>query len=333
MKEVISSEARNKVLSEAKVLIRKLTPKVVLDVYYYIGEFFAALFYGFCGLRLKVIGVTGTKGKSSTVYLITRILEEAGFRVAASSSIEMRFNHESKPSQAHMTMPSRFHLQRFLQEAKRRECDFIVLEVTSEGLAQHRGDFIHFQIALLTNLTPEHIESHGSYENYKEAKRRLFELLDKRGIAIVNEDDKEARYFLSTHKGKNIVYSVKKSPKPLDIRLIGEFNQYNALAAYTACRVIGVKESLIKEVLRSITYIPGRLEEISEGQPFRVFVDYAYNTSSLQTVLQTLLPMKQKNASIVTLTGSAGGGRDRWRRAVMGKIAAQYSDKVIITSE
>jgi len=232
-----------------------------------------------------------------------------------------------------MTMPSRFRLQRFLQEAKRRECDVIVLEVTSEGLAQRRGDFIHFQIALLTNLTPEHIESHGSYENYKEAKRRLFELLDKKGIAIVNEDDKEARYFLDAHEGKSVTYSVKKSPRPLDIRLIGEFNQYNALAAYTVCRVIGVEGSLIKEVLRRITYIPGRLEEISEGQPFRVFVDYAYNTSSLETVLQTLLPMKPKNTSIITLTGSAGGGRDRWRRPVMGKIAAQYSDKVVITSE
>jgi len=210
----------------------------------------------------------------------------------------------------------------------------VVLEVTSEGLAQCRADFINFRVALLTNLTPEHIESHGSYENYKQAKQRLFEMLDKKeGTAIVNEDDPEAHYFLNAHKGKRVVYSVKKEKQPVETTLMGEFNKYNALAAYTIAQTIGVKESVIRKALRDVGVVPGRLEEIKEGQDFRVFVDYAYNTSALKAVLETVSQLKAGNSKLIVLTGSAGGGRDRWRRPVMGEIAARYADIVMVTSE
>lgn len=316
-----------------KKLMKKITPRSLLLGYYYAMEFFAAARYGFPGEKLNVIGITGTKGKSTTVYLATRILEEAGLTVASSSSIELRINGKSEPQEVHVSMPSRLHLQRFLARAKKQGCAWVALEVTSEGLAQRRADFINFRVALLTNCTPEHIESHGSYEAYKRAKRRLFEMLEKKeGIAIVNADDPEANYFLDAHKGKRIRYSLKKAEK-VDTPLMGEFNQYNALAASTIAGAVGIQQSTIRKALRGVTVIPGRLEEIGEGQNFRVFVDYAYNTSALEAVLETASKLRTQNSKLIVLTGSAGGGRDRWRRPVMGEIAARYGDIVMITSE
>lgn len=315
-----------------KERIKKLIPRPILDVYYFMMEWFSALAFGFPGKKLKVIGITGTKGKSTTTFLITRILEEAGLRVASLSSIEFRINKRSEANSLKMTLPSRFTLQRFLRRALLKRVDYMVLEVTSEGLAQHRVDFIRFIAAVFTNLAPEHIESHGSYENYKKAKRRLFELLDEKGLAVINGEDREAKYMASAVRGKMIFYSPKKA-KPFDMPLAGAFNQANALAASTLCAKLGISSDVIIKILKKIALIPGRLEEIREGQNFRVFVDYAHNPSSLEAVLKTVLRIKKHESRVIVLTGAQGGGRDKWKRPEMGKIAATYADVVIITNE
>lgn len=287
--------------------------------------------YGFPGKKLQVIGVTGTKGKSTTVFLITRMLEEAGFTVASSSSIEFRLNGKSEPNLLKMGLPSRQILQRFLAKALRAKVDYMVLECTSEGLAQFRVDFVHFIAAVFTNLAPEHIESHGSYERYKKAKRRLFQLLDKEGIAVINGDDKEAAFFANAVKGKKAYYSL--GDRKIQTPLLGEFNQYNALAATTLCEELGIEEFIIKKVVMQINRVPGRLDEVKEGQPFRVFVDYAHNPSSLEAVLKALTELKKSQGRLIVLTGSAGGGRDTWKRPEMGKLAARYGDIVIFTTD
>jgi UDP-N-acetylmuramoyl-L-alanyl-D-glutamate--2,6-diaminopimelate ligase len=330
---IIDKKGKSRYSNIMKEALRKIIPRFVLDIYYWFVEFFAALLHGFPGMSLRVIGVTGTKGKSTTVYLITRILEEAGLNIASNSSIELRIAKKSLPNSSHLSTPSRMRLQQFLTQAKKKKCKYVVLEVTSEGLVQHRLDFIRFCAAILTNITPEHIESHGSFENYKRAKKRLFTQLNSDGIAVINKDDREYDYFASAHKGKTIPYSLEKQKKPLHTSLIGQFNQYNILAASTVCRELGVSDKVIQTAIKGITVVPGRAEEIKEGQDFRVFVDYAYNTSSLEAILNSLSKFQIPNSKLITLTGSAGGGRDVWRRPEMGRIAAELSDKVVITSE
>lgn len=312
-------------------MLKKIIPRLIMNAYYYAMEFFAAARYGFPGEKLQAIGVTGTKGKSTTVFLITRILEAAGFRVASTSSIEFRINQKSTPNKLKMGLLSRWKLQEFLAEASKKNVDYVVIECTSEGLAQARVDFVHFIAAVFTNLAPEHIESHGSYEQYRRAKRHLFELVDKDGIGIINGDDKEGEYMASALKGKTLFYSL--GDKHITTPLIGEFNKYNALAALTLCASLGVEEGIIKKALMEIDIIPGRAQEIKEGQDFRVFIDYAHNPSSLEAILRALTELKKENSRLIVLTGSAGGGRDTWKRPEMGALSARFADAVIITSE
>lgn len=310
-----------------------MIPGRVMRGYYQGMEFLAAAAYRFPGRKVKAIGVTGTKGKSTTVFLITRILEEAGLKVASSSSIEFRFNKESIPNTLKMGLTSRWTMQRFLRAAFSEQVDYVIIECTSEGLAQARVNFVHFVAAVFTNLAPEHIQAHGSYENYRAAKRRLFELLDKNGVAVINKDDGEAGYFAKATEAKTVFYSLKGHPGTIATPLIGRFNQYNALAAWTLCKALGVKEEVIARTLESISVIPGRLEEIKEGQDYRVFVDYAHNPSSLHAALTALSKIKGVNKKLIVITGAQGGGRDKWKRPEMGKIAARLADIVLITNE
>ncbi len=319
-----------------KSRIKKFISPSLLGAYYMVVEFFAAAMFGFPGLRLKVIGVTGTKGKSTTVYLLTRILEEAGLRVAASSSIEFRMNKKSRVNELKMALPGRSILQGFLKEAANTHCDYVVLEISSEGLAQHRPRFIHFIAAVFTNLAPEHIESHGSFERYRRAKAILFSLL-KEGFAVLNEDDPHFTSFLTiVRKDVKKIFFGKKDfhlIKGMRLKLLGEFNEYNALAAYTVATHLGISPDVIERALERVDEIPGRLEEIKEGQEFRVFLDYAHNPSSLDAVLKACSKLKILNSKLLILTGAQGGGRDKWKRKEMGKIAAQYADAIIITNE
>ncbi len=319
-----------------KSRIKKFIPPSLLSAYYITVEFFAAAMCGFPGLKLKVIGVTGTKGKSSTVYLLTRILEEAGLKVASFSSIEFRINKKSRVNDLKMGFPGRARLNRLLESAWRQHCQYVVLETTSEGLAQHRARFIHFIGAVFTNLAPEHIESHGSFERYRKAKGILFGLI-KKGFTVFNEDDKNFAFFsaLVRKSIKKIFFGEKDFHliKGVKLKLLGEFNEYNALAAYTVATHLGVSRGVIKNALERVDEIPGRLEEIKKNQEFRVFLDYAHNPSSLDAVLRALSDLAHPLGRLLVLTGAQGGGRDKWKRKEMGKIATQYANVIIITNE
>ena len=344
-----------------KALIKKIIPSFLINWYHFLLALLGAFLYRFPSRKLKVIGVTGTNGKSTVVYLITKILEEAGFVTASVSSIEFKIADKRWRNTLKMTMPGRLKLQRFLRRAVKERCEYVVIEVTSEGILQHRHRFIDFDVAVFTNLTPEHIESHGSFENYKKAKGKLFESLEKsrkeNTISVVNLDDENANYFLEFGADKKIGYSTKeKIDKKLDLfeviqateiklarektefqvkdttfslKLKGLFNVYNALAAISVALSQGIDILVIKKALEKVEAIPGRLEKVIT-EPFEVIVDYAHTPDALEKIYSAL---SSEKSSLICVLGSCGGGRDKWKRPVLGKIADKFCKRIILTNE
>jgi len=317
--------------------LRKIIPSFLLSWYHFGLAFLSALIYSFSSKKLKVIGVTGTKGKSTVVELAGVILENAGYKVASVSSIKFKIDKKEWPNKLKMTMPGRFKLQGFLRKAVKAGCQYAILEVTSEGILQHRQKFIDFDIALFTNLSPEHIERHGSFEKYRQAKGKLFQAT--KNIHVINIDDENAEYFLQFPAKKKYTYGLNKGDinnkdLQLNLQLIGNFNIYNALAAICAGMSQGVNLETSKKALEKVREIPGRMETVIE-KPFKVIVDYAHTPDSLEKVYQTLKTnnYKLKTARMICVLGACGGGRDKWKRPKMGEIAAKYCDKIILTDE
>jgi len=333
-----------------KTLIKKFIPEFLLSWYHWCLAFLGACLYGFPSRKLKVIGVTGTNGKTTVVSFITEILEEAGFKVAALSGIKFKIGEKEWPNKLKMTMPGRFKIQKFFRQAVNAKCQYAVLEVTSEGIKQHRHRFISFDTAVFTNLSQEHIEAHRGFENYRKAKGKLFQAA--KNIHVINLDDKNADYFLQFPAKKKIGFTMSggstslggrtsnidgsrtaiisaKEVQPLRLKLLGEFNIYNALAAICVGLSQGVSLEVCKKAVENLKGVPGRMEEVV-SQPFKVVVDYAFTPNALEKVYQTLKP---QNAKMICVLGACGGGRDKWKRPVLGQIAAKYCDEVIITNE
>jgi len=317
-----------------KSFLKKIVSKNIFKVYYILVEFLVALFYGFPGKRLRIIGVTGTKGKSTVVYLASHIFEKAGYKIGATSSIEFKLGKKISVNKTKMTMPGRIVLQKFLRDCVKQKMDYVILEITSEGLYQNRHKFINFETALFTNLFPEHIESHGSFENYKKAKGLLFKALKGKGNAIINTSYDESKYYLTfKSKEKHIFKSTDKLP--FKTHLIGDFNKENVLAVYNLARSYGIKKNIVKSALDKIKFVPGRLDPIDMGQNFKVYIDYAHMPAALESVLQALKNqmLNVKIQKLIVVIGSQGGGRDKWKRPEMGRIATKYADIIIITNE
>ena len=239
-----------------------------------------------------------------------------------------------------MTMPGRFTIQKFLTRAVRAGCKYAVLEVTSEGIKQFRHRGIDFYMAILTNITPEHIESHGTFENYRAAKAELFK---KTKIHILNGEDPSIEYFAKIPAETRIVYLKKDLSQDFHLKLPGDFNTENAAAAYHAAKFLGIERQIIKKVLESFENVSGRMEFIRR-EPFSVVVDYAHTPDALFKVYGTLKsentkseipasPAGRQNPKLICVFGSAGGGRDKWKRPEMGKIAARFCDEIILTNE
>ncbi len=335
---------------ELKNLIKKFIPSPLLNFYHLSLSFLGAVFYGFPSRKLKVIGVTGTNGKTTTTEMITKILQENGFGVALANSIRFKIKEKEEKNKLRMTMPGRAFLQKFLRKAVKERCQYAVLEVTSEGIAQYRHKFIDFDAAVLTNLSPEHIERHAGFENYKKAKGELFQVT--KNIHIINLDDKNADYFLQFRakekylyrkvNGENSMAKIEiqkerfsKTLKfPLSLNLLGDFNIYNALAAVCLGLSQGIDLAKCKRSLASFKGVEGRMEEVI-SEPFKAIVDYAFTPNALEKVYQTLANrfIKQTNGRLICVLGACGGGRDKWKRPVLGEIASKYCNKVILTNE
>ena len=309
---------------------------------------FAAFWYGFPSRRLKVIGVTGTKGKSSVVFLAAHFFENAGILSASIGSIGARIGDKEQSIKVTNTMPGRFVLQRFLRDAVKAGAEVAFVEVTSEGIMQNRHLGTKFDAAVFTNLEPEHIERHGSFEAYYAEKQKLF--ASARTIHVINSDSRYAELFMKRPARRTITFGinsgdvrandVKCGPQGAEFsavgikfqsNLLGEHNIMNALAAIAIAQAYGVPLPSVKEALGKILEIPGRLEEVRTSQPFRVFIDYAHTPESLRAAY---IAVKQTGAKrLIAVLGSAGGGRDRWKRKIMGGIAVEMADVIILTNE
>lgn len=330
--------------------IKKLIPKKVFTAlqptYHKALSIISQVIYRFPSRKIKVIGVTGTKGKSSVVELINAILEEAGYKTALTSTIHFKIGDEYEKNLYKMTMPGRFFMHQFIRKAVDAKCDYIIIEMTSEGakLSRHAG--IELDSLVFTNLSPEHIESHGSFGNYRDAKLLIRDLLSKSSkknkTIISNIDDEYGELFLEVKGAQKLTYSIKNAEPytttnrgvlitfdgvSIHSPLMGMFNIYNILGAINFAKTQGINIQTIKKALEKFDVIKGRVEYIKEGQNFSVIVDYAHTPDSLEKLYQTFKEDK------ICVLGNTGGGRDMWKRPEMGKIAHEYCKKVILTNE
>lgn len=347
---------------------KRFIPKQIFvflqPIYHWLLGFFGTLFYGFPSKKLTVIGVTGTKGKTTVCYLIAQILNSSGLKTGMTTTVLFKIGDKEWINDTKQTMLGRFQLQKLLSKMVKEGCQYAVIETSSEGILQYRHRFIDYDVAVFTNLSPEHIERHGSFENYRDAKIKLFKRVAQKenGVGIYNLDDENVGYFLKPKIAKQYVYTLKlpasrgriqnlyyvydvKSTiqgtsflfnnEKLEMPLIGEFNVYNAVAAICAALSQGLAMPKIKRALAKVKAPPGRLELVNKGQDFTVIIDYAHEPASLEAIYKTVtkLLVIGHRSKLICLLGSQGGGRDKRKRPEMGKIAAKYCDKIILTNE
>lgn len=340
--------------------LRKISPRFLKQSYHWLLARLAALIYFYPSNKLIVIGVTGTNGKSTTVNLIAQILENLGELVALSSTVNFKVAEKEWINDKKMTMLGRFATQKFLSQAVKNKCTYIIIETSSQGIEQFRHLGINYDVLVFTNLAPEHIEAHGGFENYRAAKEKLFKHLSQskhkiinnkkvEKIIISNSDDIETERLKKYQVDKFITYATEKSAdyKIENLNLnnglvgfalqninfktnfLGKFNAYNILASLACVNALGFSLDKIKTT--NLKGVPGRQEFVENNKDFQVMVDYAPEPESLKQLYQALKNLHYNK--LIHVLGSCGGGRDRARQPILGKMAGEFADLVIITNE
>ncbi len=332
-------------------LVKKFMPQSLLRVlrpaYHFLLALIGALYYRFPSKELVVVGVTGTKGKSSTAEILGNIFEAAGYTTAVLGTIKFKIGNTTERNLKKMTMPGRFFVQRFLRDAVSAGCTHAVVEMTSEGAVQYRQRFIDMDALIFTNLSPEHIESHGSYENYRDAKLSIARTLARSGkqhrFMVANTDDKESILFLAIPHVEPVPYSLQDAEDLIadeqhstfvfhdtnvTSHLGGKFNVWNIIGAATAAMKLSVPLDAIARGIKNTAKIAGRMERIEAGQSFPVIVDYAHTPDSLEAIYGAF-----ENFENICVLGNTGGGRDKWKRPAMGALAEKYCAEIILTDE
>ncbi|AJS57747.1 UDP-N-acetylmuramoyl-L-alanyl-D-glutamate--2,6-diaminopimelate ligase [Paenibacillus sp. IHBB 10380] len=335
-------------------------PQVIVNDCRYAMAVFANAFLGSPSSQLKVIGVTGTNGKTTTTYLIEKIMNDHGVRTGLIGTIQMRYGGRTFPMSG--TTPEALDLQRSLHDMAASGTRCCVMEVSSHALEQGRVKGTDFRTAIFTNLTQDHLDYHKTMEEYRSVKGLLFSRMgntfiskpDKRKYVVLNADDPASNYFAQITAAEVITYGLEegadvratqisitaqgtyfhvdsfKGSTEIQLKMVGKFNVYNALGAIAAALLEGVGLEQIKRSLESISGVDGRVESVDAGQPFAVIVDYAHSPDGLENVLKTVKEFAQ--GRVLTVFG-CGGDRDKTKRPIMGKIAAKYSDIVFVTSD
>mgnify|MGYP001616425389 CR=1 FL=1 len=336
-----------KILKKIKSAIPHSLFEALQPAYHYLLAFTGAARYGFPSRQIYVVGVTGTKGKTSTTELTAAILEAAGYKVALTNTRQFKLAEHSEKNLTKRSMLGRTRLQQFLRKAVDAKCEYAIIEMTSEGAKQFRHKFLDLDALIFTNLSPEHIESHGSYEKYVDAKVSFARALEKgdarEHTIIANRDDAEAKRFLSVNVGMKISFGILDARpftttteggtltfrgKLIRIKLPGEFNVLNALAAATFAESRGIATETIKKTLEKFTLVHGRMERVDEGQNFSVIVDYAHTADSLDRAYRIYNGVQK-----ICILGGTGGGRDISKRKVMGGVADKHCEYIILTTE
>jgi UDP-N-acetylmuramoyl-L-alanyl-D-glutamate--2,6-diaminopimelate ligase len=336
-----------KVLRTAEKIIPKELYRFFQPYYHLLLAVVGTAIYRRPSRHIYVIGITGTKGKSSTTEFVNSVLEADGKKTAILSTIRFKVGDTTRPNKYKMTMPGRFFTQKFLRDAVDAGCDYAIIEMTSEGARFYRHKGIEMDALIFTNLSPEHIESHGSFAKYKEAKLRLVRQLEKSKkptrISIANTDTKHGFSFLVSTVEKNRNYSLSDvkiiqeshnsstilyKDTEITIPLPGRFNIANALASLKLAEELAISLETAKRGIENLKQIRGRVEKVECGQPFTVIVDYAHTDDSLRKLYETF-----KSSRTIAVLGGTGGGRDAWKRPVLGNIADEYCNEIIVTDE
>ena len=343
-----------------KKTIKKFIPRNLFWRIEPYGHLVEAVFYniinGFPARGMKVIGVTGTNGKTTTSFMIQKMLTEAGVKSGLMSTVGYGVGDDIQPQIHHMTNVSVPELMQRLKWMKSQNVEWLVLETTSHALAQNRVWGVPYSIAVLTNLTHEHLDYHRTFERYRDAKRKLFKLANrnKKGLrlGIINAEDKSASYFAGDITN-TILYGVKQgdmraSQVKLDpsgstytasfegenyeikCHIPGSFNVYNSLAAVAVGKALGLSKQQIEKGIGALKEVEGRMTIIDEGQDFDVIVDFAHTPDSFEKLFKDLKPVVK--GKLIVMFGSAGR-RDEAKRAVQGELAGKYADEVVITEE
>jgi len=344
--------------------MKKLIPQSLRNVYHLLQAVAANVCFGFPSRKLKIIGVTGTNGKTTTTQMTARILEEAGFKIAIASTINFKLGEREWVNKSKFTTLSSWALQKFLREAVVAGCEYAVLEVSSHSLDQNRVWGADFDAAVITNVTREHLDYHETMEEYAKVKSKLFYLVSKKsdGVSIVNLNMEFADiflryaaknkfgYFLESQNpncvinqglklevARDIALSINGSEFSVNgerfkLSLPGEFNIENALAAMCAGLSQGISLEKVAEALAKIKGVPGRMEKIENDKGMEIIVDYAVTPDSLEKLYAYLQGLKKEGMRIIAVFGSCGE-RDRGKRPIMGEIVARIADYCIVTNE
>lgn len=293
----------------------------------------AAVYYKWPGKKMTVVGVTGTDGKTTTAHLIYEILKLAGKNVSMISTISAVINNESYDTGFHVTTPSPWVLQKFMRLAVNGSSKYFVLEVTSHGLDQHRIYGTSIDMGVITTISHEHLDYHGSLKKYRETKAKLL-----KGVkySVLNKDDESYKFVKNRASGKVVTYAIDQSadytPKKIKLKpsLIGKYNLYNCLAAATVGFLLNIDKKIIYKAIAEFKGIPGRMEKVKNKKGFKVYIDFAHKPNALRQVLKTAGTLTERK--VIVIFGCAGL-RDRLKRPMMGEIAATLSDYVILTAE
>ena len=341
--------------------LRKIIPRKMMLWYHKTLAILSVVIYGLPTNKMKVIGVTGTNGKTTTVNLITAILVEADKKTGMISTVNFRMRNKQWLNTSKITTFGRFKLRKLLKKMLRAGCEYVVIEVSSHAIAQHRVWAINFDTCVLTNLTHDHLDYHKDIEEYKKTKAQIFcDMVSARRkhktpkCSILNKDSRVFDYFNQFKGDKNLSYglsrgadikaeNIKLSPSgssfkvitpegniQLCTKLVGEFNVYNTLAAIAFAICNGIPLKTAKKALEKFEGVPGRMEKVQEGQDFTVIVDYAHTPDAFQKIFENIKKMTE--GRIISVFG-ATGDRDRSKRPELGKIAAKYSHYIFLTLE
>ena len=312
--------------------------------------FVAANYFENPSQRLKLVGITGTNGKTTIASLLYQLFKKAGFKVGLLSTVKILV--DDVEYKATHTTPDSITINHFLKEMVDSGVEYCFMEVSSHGIHQKRTDALHFEGGIFTNLSHDHLDYHETFAEYRDVKKSFFDHLPKSAFALVNKDDKNGDVMVQNTHAKKITYSLKSfsdykaqilenqlsglllkiNDQEVWVRLIGTFNAYNLLAIYGAAIELGLESFEVLRLLSELESVSGRFQYIVSDKNITAIVDYAHTPDALENVLKTINDIRTKNEQLITVVG-CGGDRDKTKRPIMAEIATELSNKVILTSD
>lgn len=336
-------------MKQLKRIISKLAPQGAKNVAHVAEAWLSVALFGFPAKGMTIAGVTGTDGKTTTANFLANMLEAGGKRVALASTVSFKVAGSVRVNASKYTTLGGYHLQKFLHDAKKVGCTHVVLEASSHALDQGRLSGVRFAVAVITNVTREHLDYHKTMEEYRLAKRRLFDHAD---AAVVNLDMWEPEFFLRRAKRKSTYSTIESSADLLaenltlsldgskfsigetdfELRLPGKFNVENVLAAAGAASLLGIPMDVIARAASELVLVPGRMESVKNGLGATIIIDYAVTPDALGKLYELVSSMRTVGTKIVSVFGACGD-RDRGKRPIMGEIVSSNADIIILTDE